>query len=133
MADPTTAAVNRAVPPALAIGASEIDGVCVLEVVGELDLSSAPTLCARVARTFGERASRVLIDLSRLEFCDSTGLRALFGAVQEARIHRVRLRIVPPSARTAARIFELAGGAEFLPLTSCAAGGLAELGPRTGP
>ena len=132
MADPAAGAVNRAVPPAFAVGAREVDGVCVLEVVGELDLSTAPTLCARVGRTFGTRSSRVLIDLSRLEFCDSTGLRALFGAVQEARIHRVRLRIVPPSAKAAVRVFEIAGGAEFLPLTNSAAVGLAELAPRTG-
>jgi anti-sigma B factor antagonist len=132
MADPTAAAVQQEAPAEFAIDASEIDRVCVIEVVGELDLSSAPALCARLEQVLRQRAPRVLIDLSRLQFCDSTGLRALFGAVQEAQIRRARLRIVSPSEPAAARVFELSGGAEFLPLTSCAAVGLAELAPRPG-
>src|SRR4051794_19748379 len=93
-------------------------GESVLEVSGELDLSSAPALCAQIEATFRDRDARVLIDLSRLEFCDSTGLRALFGAVQEARVHAVDLRIVGPSAPAAARALEIAGGTEFLPLVA---------------
>src|SRR3954453_11687026 len=52
------------------------DGENVLEVNGALDLSSAPSLCARIEATFGGPAGRLLIDLSGLEFCDSAGLRA---------------------------------------------------------
>src|SRR4051795_12305537 len=83
------------------------DGENVLEVNGALDLSSAPSLCARIEATFGGPAGRLLIDLSGLEFCDSAGLRALFGAVQEARVHAMALRIVPPRAPEAARALEI--------------------------
>jgi anti-anti-sigma factor len=88
----------------------------VFEVDGELDLASAATLYAQIDRAFNNGASRLVVDLSRLSFCDSSGLRSLFGAAQEARVRRMRLEIVPPSANSAARVFELAGASEFLPL-----------------
>src|SRR3954452_20228326 len=88
----------------------------VLRVEGELDLSSAPTLTAQIEATFRDPGTHVLVDLSALEFCDSTGLRALIGAVQEARVHTVNLGIVPPRAPAAMRAIEISGGTEFLPL-----------------
>src|SRR4051794_15571663 len=93
-----------------------MDDVTVIEVDGELDLSTAPRLCARIEQTFREPPAGVVVDLSQLSFCDSTGLRALLGAVQEARVHCVPLRIVPPRASAPARAFEIAGLPEFMPL-----------------
>jgi anti-sigma B factor antagonist len=86
-----------------------------IAVSGDLDLSTASVLCARVEETFRQPAPRVLLDLSRLSFCDSTGLRALLGVVQEARVHGVALRIVVPASSAPTRAFELAGALEFLP------------------
>jgi anti-sigma B factor antagonist len=106
------------VPQPFSIGTREADGVTIFEVAGDLDLSTAPALYARIDQAFQARATSLLVDLSRLEFCDSTGLRALFGAVQEARVRRVRLKIVPPSSANALRVFELAGASEFLPLVT---------------
>src|SRR5262245_11011680 len=83
-------------------------GEPVLRVGGELDLSSAPTLTAQIEATF-RHPGRLLIDLSELEFCDSTGLRALIGAAQEARVHAVELCIVPPRAPAAMRAIVIAG------------------------
>ena len=105
----------------------EVEGVAVFEVEGELDLSTAPKLCGRIDQAFKERVPRVLVDLTKLEFCDSTGLRALFGTVQEARVRRARLRIVLPASPAAARVFELVGASEFLPLVDDTATGLAQL------
>ena len=102
-------------------------GVTVFEVTGDLDLSTAPELCGRVEQTFREGGARVVIDLSRIAFCDSSGLRALFGAAQEARVHGVPLRIVAPRSASAARALEIAGGIEFLPLAAGAREAVAEL------
>jgi anti-sigma B factor antagonist len=93
-----------------------VDGITVVTVHGELDLASAPTLCGEIEATFRDPGARVLVDLTPLQFCDSTGLRALLGVVREARVHGVQLRIVAPTAAAAVRALELAGGAEFLPL-----------------
>jgi anti-sigma B factor antagonist len=48
-------------------------------VAGELDLSTAPDLQDALADLTGEPRT-VVVDLSGLEFCDSTGLAALLGA-----------------------------------------------------
>ena len=82
-------------------------------VGGELDLYTAPTLCAAVEDRFDEP---LLLDLSHLAFCDSTGLRALFGVAQEARARRRRLPILPPARRRRARVRR--GAPEFLPLAA---------------
>ena len=94
----------------------DLDHESVLRVGGELDLSSAPTLTARIEATFRRPGTHLLVDLSELEFCDSTGLRALIGAVQEARVHAIDLEIIPPHAPAAMRVIEISGGTEFLPL-----------------
>jgi anti-sigma B factor antagonist len=105
----------------------EVDGVTVFGVEGDLDLSTAPRLCGRIDQAFKERGPRVLVDLTNVEFCDSTGLRALFGAVQEARVRRAPLRIVMPASPAATRVFDLVGASEFLPLVGDAKTGLAQL------
>lgn len=46
---------------------------------GELDLSTAPDLQDALAE-LTDAPRRVVVDLSGLEFCDSTGLAALLGA-----------------------------------------------------
>jgi len=109
------------------IGTREVEGVTVFDVEGELDLSTAPKLCGRIDQAFKGRGPRVLVDLTKLEFCDSTGLRALFGTVQEARVRRAPLRIVQPTSPAAARVFDLVGAAEFLPLVDETETGLAQL------
>jgi anti-sigma B factor antagonist len=50
------------------------DGV--IEVIGELDIRTCDEL-ERVARGPAERGERVVLDLSKLTFCDSTGLAGL--------------------------------------------------------
>jgi anti-sigma B factor antagonist len=109
---------------ALSIEPHEVEGVPVLAVAGELDIGTAPRLVTQIDRAC---TKRLLVDLSALEFCDSTGLRALFGAAQEARVRRARLRIVAPANAGAARVFELAGASEFLPLVESPTEGLAQL------
>ena len=105
----------------------EMEGVTVFEVEGELDLSTAPS-CAAASTRRSRRAGRACWSTStKLEFCDSTGLRALFGTVREARVRRAPLRIVLPASPAASRVFELVGASEFLPLVDDTATGLAQL------
>jgi anti-sigma B factor antagonist len=110
----------------------DVDGVRVVGVSGELDLAGAVKLCARVdaARDAGRR--RLVLDLTRLEFCDSSGLRALIGAAAEVRATAGRVVIVPPVAGAVARLFALAGVEEILPLRSSVSDGLGALGSRGG-
>jgi anti-sigma B factor antagonist len=104
-----------------------VDGVSVLEVNGELDLWTAPLLCARIEAKVDGPGSRVLIDLSHLQFCDSTGLRALAEAVREVRVAAARVKMMQPARPGAKRAFEVAAPAEFLPLVDDIDSGLSSL------
>jgi len=110
-----------------------VEGVSVLEVNGELDLWTAPLLCARIEANVDGPASRLLIDLSHVQFCDSTGLRALAEAVREVQVAAAHVKMTPPARPGAKRRFDVAAAAEFLPLVDDVDSGLSALtgGDRT--
>jgi anti-anti-sigma factor len=56
-------------------------GVRVIAVTGELDIATAPDLCARLDANRGRGQPRMLVDLTAVDFCDSTGVRALLDVV----------------------------------------------------
>lgn len=60
------------------------DGRVRLELVGELDMASATRLEERL-HALAEGSDPVVLDLHRLQFIDSSGLRVLVGAVTDAR------------------------------------------------
>jgi anti-sigma B factor antagonist len=78
----------------------------VLSVRGELDLASAPDLSRELHIAEGTRPERVIVDLSELEFIDSSGLHELLRAHKRAceNSHRLSLRRGP---RAVQRLFEL--------------------------
>jgi len=57
----------------------------VLEVGGEVDVYTAPRLRERLVELVEGGARSVIIDLSRVEFLDSTGLGVLVGALKRLR------------------------------------------------
>ncbi len=99
---------------ALAVHESDAGGVRLLEVFGELDLATAPKLCALIDAARAQRVKRLVIDLSGVDFCDSTGLRALLGASTELRVSGGRLAVACLPEGTVARLFELVGVRETL-------------------
>src|SRR5215217_4724946 len=99
---------------ALAVHESDVDGVRLLEVFGELDLETAPRLCAALDAARVHRVKRVVVDLTGVDFCDSTGLRALIGASTELRVSGGRLAIACLPDGAVARLFRIAGARESL-------------------
>jgi anti-sigma B factor antagonist len=99
---------------ALAVHESDVDGVRLLEVFGELDLATAPRLCARLDRARGERVRRLVVDLTGVDFIDSTGLRALMGASTELRHAGGKLAIALLPEGGVARLFDVTGIRESL-------------------
>jgi anti-anti-sigma factor len=63
---------------------SSREGAVVLAVSGELDLASSPVLEEELARVSGGDATLLILDLSDLEFMDSTGLSVLVRAQQHS-------------------------------------------------
>ena len=114
--------------PSTPLTAEVVDGpVPVLRVRGDLDLSTAPRLCGTVERTADNQ--RVLIDLSELDFCDSTGLRALVGVVREVEINGGKAALVVPPGGAMDRVLQLSGLGEFLHVAPSVDVALDRLGP----
>jgi anti-sigma B factor antagonist len=84
---------------------TEGDGI-VLSLHGELDLTSAPIFERELRAAESASPVRLVVDLSGLEFMDSTGLRALLLARERAggNGHRLTLRRGP---RQVQRVLEL--------------------------
>jgi anti-sigma B factor antagonist len=61
-----------------------VDGCLVVEVGGEVDMTSAPTLRDHLLDHIGLGEPCVVVDLSEVEFMDSTGLSALVMAYRQA-------------------------------------------------
>jgi anti-sigma B factor antagonist len=85
-----------------------------LRLVGELDLGSAPALRQRLAQLrAAKRPAR--LDLSGLEFMDSTGIHLLTGAFNHARKDGWQLAIEPALAPQVDRLVKLAGLDRLIP------------------
>ena len=82
------------------------DAVCV-SLEGELDLSNVLHVEEEIRRVEKRRPSLVL-DLRRLRFIDSTGLRVIVSAHQRARNQGRRLKIVQ-GGDAVKRLFRLSG------------------------
>ncbi len=77
-----------------------------LVVAGEIDANTAPELASQLDPLPGEGDIRV--DVSGVEFMDSSGLRVLIDAHQRAEHADRRLLVVRPSAAVS-RVIEITG------------------------
>jgi anti-sigma B factor antagonist len=89
----------------------------VLELFGELDVASAPQLEAELERA--DDAQLVVIDLSSLEFIDSTGLGILVRAHQGAQERERQFGLVQGTGQVE-RLLGLTGIADQLPVVATA-------------
>ncbi|MXQ65346.1 anti-sigma factor antagonist [Actinomadura rayongensis] len=69
----------------LNVSTSSQGGHTVVTATGELDLYTAPRLQAALADLPDDAADRITVDLSGVEFCDSTGMNVLLAAMQRVR------------------------------------------------
>jgi anti-sigma B factor antagonist len=70
------------------------DGLVHLALVGELDLSTVPKVQEELRRIEAASPGTVVVDLSKLTFLDSTGLRCIVTADERAREAGRRIVIV---------------------------------------
>lgn len=68
----------------------------VVTLAGELDISTAPDVQDALAE-LTDAPRKVVVDLSALEFCDSTGLAALLGAHKTLNENGGSLELLAPS------------------------------------
>jgi anti-sigma B factor antagonist len=89
-------------------------GQVVVEIEGELDLSCLELLDQEVGRVMATDASSVVLDLSGLEFIDSSGIQLLLQLESKSRMNGNRLRMVRGSSKVQ-RLLELTGADRMLP------------------
>ncbi|MCW3841352.1 STAS domain-containing protein [Micromonospora yasonensis] len=88
-------------------------GTACLRLAGELDMSSAPQLNAALDRLAAAGQRQLLIDLTELTFCDSTGIAAFVRGDNRAAAEGGWLRLTGATGRVA-RVLQVTGLAEVL-------------------
>lgn len=96
-----------AVPPAnFDIHESQQNGCLCLALTGELDRAAVPRLEDRLCSLRAVRAP-VRLDLSHLEFIDSSGIHLLVQTIGEGRLKRWEVEIDPHLSPQVERLFRL--------------------------
>jgi len=78
----------------LSLATRTVADYTVLEVGGEVDVYTAPRLRERLIEVIDGGGRRVIVDLSRVDFLDSTGLGVLVGALKRLRAAGGTFRLV---------------------------------------
>jgi len=73
----------------------------ILTVTGEIDMATAPRFRQRLLAVISTGAQNVVIDLSGVDFIDSTGLGVLMGAAKRVRSSGGDIRLVMAGSRLA--------------------------------
>jgi anti-sigma B factor antagonist len=81
---------------------------------GELDLATAADVEAELLRVEATDAEAIVLDLSGVDFIDSSGIRLIVTADARSRADSNRLSLVRPSDGVF-RVFEICGVADRLP------------------
>jgi anti-anti-sigma factor len=106
----------------LQIEAHDHDGLAHVVLTGELDLSTIAKVEKELARVERDGPETVALDLSRVTFLDSSGLRVIVSADQRARRENRRF-VVVRGPETVQRVFSITRLDEQLELVD----GLADL------
>jgi anti-sigma B factor antagonist len=97
----------------LAIESNRVGDDHVIALGGELELATVPAVEAALQRVEAGDCRRILFDLSRIEFVDSTGIHLLMGLHQRCEARGRSLAVVAPSG-PARRVLELSGALAIL-------------------
>jgi anti-sigma B factor antagonist len=69
-------------------------------VLGEIDLYTAPRLQSELMSALSSNPARLIVDMSGVEFCDSTGINVLLAAHRQARERGGELQLAGPGSAT---------------------------------
>jgi anti-sigma B factor antagonist len=120
-------------PAPFEASAVEIDGIRVIAVRGELDLSTAPALEPIVEEALSS-SGPVIVDLTECEFIDSTGIALVVRAwqrIEAEEAERGRRLIVCSSNEQVGRVLEISGLGQSIPIHTSREEGLTALRGET--
>lgn len=93
------------------------DAYAVISVHGEIDLHTAPKVQRAVERGAGNGAEVVIVDMSNIEFMDSTALSTFIRLKNTLEERDVALRLASPSGAVE-RIFSVTGFGDYFDIFS---------------
>ncbi|RFU86380.1 anti-sigma factor antagonist [Streptomyces triticagri] len=82
---------------ALRVNEGDQDGWAVIQVRGEMDLVTSPVLRQRVHEAVADGRRRLVLDLSEVLFCDSSGVGVLIATRRLIRSCQGELRLILPA------------------------------------
>jgi anti-anti-sigma factor len=89
-----------------------------IAITGEVDVVNATTVEEQIIAAVDNQATAVQLDLSNLDYLDSSGLRILFTLANRLRVLQIELDVIAPPGSPARRVLELAGFDAVRPLRS---------------
>ena len=113
----TNAGKRKVRDGSLTIRVSDDGSMCTLALVGELDLANAATLSAALEKARSESGAHLTIDLSELEFIDSTGIAVLVATYRQLE-GSDRLTFVRSKKSAVQRVMALTGLDAELPFAA---------------
>lgn len=87
---------------------SEHGDVAVAKLSGSVDAATAPDVTTRLTDHIDDGSTRLVVDLTELEYTSSAGLRALLAATKQARGAGGDFRLAGPGERVR-RVLSLSG------------------------
>jgi anti-sigma B factor antagonist len=90
-------------------------GRTVVEVVGEIDVYTAPKLREQLTELVDSGRYDIVVDMAGVEFLDSTGLGVLVGGLKRVRMHDGAIRLVCTQERIL-KIFRITGLTKVFPI-----------------
>lgn len=89
----------------------------VLEVAGEVDVYTAPKLREKLVELVGDGHHDIVVDMTKVDFLDSTGLGVLVGGLKRVLSHDGSLALVCDQERIL-KIFRITGLTKVFPIHS---------------
>jgi anti-sigma B factor antagonist len=108
----------------LTIATRQAEGRTVVSVAGEIDVYTAPRLREEITELVAAGTYDIVIDMSEVEFLDSTGLGVLVGGLKKVRAHDGSLQLVCNQDRLL-KIFRITGLAKVFVIHDTAEAALA--------
>ena len=95
------------------ITSTQQDAVTVVAIAGSMDALTAPNLTDSLTKQIATGQVKLVVDMAKLDYTSSAGLRALLAAVKDARQHDgdVRLAAVLPNVY---KVLEMSGFTSIL-------------------
>ncbi|MFL6022638.1 MAG: STAS domain-containing protein [Marmoricola sp.] len=78
----------------LSLAVDDVDGRAVVRVAGDVDIDTSPSLRSKVRELLDSGRRALVIDVSGVDFIDSTGLGVLVGALKETQNREGTLDLV---------------------------------------